>query len=125
LADVPDLHLRIAPQVDAAVSLGHGFVFDHQFDVAEFFFRCGVGPGADIHEFAILDPPMLREFGPLLLEIGRPLFALELGPIVRIPAIPPGKILAIEDGAEAFRGRRVGCVQKRGRKQSGDDQGER
>ena len=93
---VPDLHLRRAAQVDAAVGLRHGLVFDAQFDVAELLVRRRVRAGAVVDQFAILDPPVLRKLGPLLGEVGLLLLACELGSVVRIQSIPAGEIPAVE-----------------------------
>lgn len=70
LSFVPDLDLRSASEVDATVCTGDGFVFDEKFDITEFFIGCGVGAGADIDEFAVLNVPMGGKFGTLLLVVG-------------------------------------------------------
>jgi len=80
LGVVPNLHLRSAAQVDAAVGVGDGLVFELKFDVAELFIGGGVRTGADIDEFAFLDAPMLREFSALLGDPGVTFLALEGGP---------------------------------------------
>ncbi len=79
LVPVPDLHLRRAAQIDAAVGLGDGLVFDEQLDVAELLVGRGVRSGAVVDQFTVLDGPVLRELRALLLEIRLLLLAGELG----------------------------------------------
>src|SRR5690606_40500795 len=45
----PDLHLRRAAEINAAVGLGDCLVFDEQFDVAEF------AVGGEIRSLAVID----------------------------------------------------------------------
>ena len=61
LSRVPDLYLRSAPQIDATVGRRHGLVLDQKLDVAELFVRRGIGPLAVVHQFAVLDRPVLRK----------------------------------------------------------------
>ncbi len=103
---VPDLHLRRAAKVDAAVRLGHRFVFDEQLDVAELLVRRRVRAGAVIDQLAVLDAPVLRKFLALLFQARLAFFALELRDRVRIQAVPTREIIAVEDRAKAFRRRR-------------------
>lgn len=102
LCFVPDLDLWGASEVDATVCAGDGFVFDEKFDITEFFIGCGVGAGADIDEFAVLNGPMGGEFGALLLVVGCFFVANQFGRGVGVQAVPTGEIFAIEDGPEAI-----------------------
>ena len=100
LIPVPDLHLRRAAQVDAAIRFGDGLVFEAKLDVAEFRFRRGVRPGAVVDQLAVLDPPVLGEVGSLLLEVRLFLLSLELGGAVRVQPIPARQVLAVENRAK-------------------------
>ena len=48
LMEIPDLDLRIATEIDAAVGSRHRPVLEQQFDVAEFLDGRGVRPGAAV-----------------------------------------------------------------------------
>ena len=124
LVDVPDLDLRRAAQIDPAVGVRHGLVFDEQFDVAEFLVGRGIRSRAVVHQFAVLHGPVLRKLGALLLEIGFPLLALQLADRMGIQAIPPGEVLAIEDGPEALWRFRIGRAQRGDRKQTENEEAE-
>src|SRR4051812_28435476 len=102
LMPVPDLYLGRASQIDAAVGLGHGPVFDQQFDVTELLVGRCVRPTAVVDQLAVLDGPVLRELGSLLRESRLPLFARQGRNAVRVQAVPAGEIPSIEDRAEAI-----------------------
>ena len=57
---VPDLDLRRAAQVDAAVGLGHGLVVDHQLEVAVLLLRRQIRAESIVDQFAILNAPVLE-----------------------------------------------------------------
>ena len=59
LGVVPDLNLRRAAQVDAAVALGTDLVVDQQLDVAVVLVGGEVGALAVVDDLAVLDPPVL------------------------------------------------------------------
>ena len=61
LGCVPDLHLRRAAQIDAAVGLGDGAVFDTHLDVAVVAVGRGKGTVAVVDQLAVVDGPVLRE----------------------------------------------------------------
>ncbi len=110
LGRVPDLHLRSAPEIDAAVGLGDGLVVDLQLDVAVILVRGQIGPLAVIDQFAALDSPVrlgvVRPLGQLL----RLLLVVHGGKLTRVEmghAVPAGEALAIEQGDETRRGELV------------------
>ena len=84
LIPVPDLHLRRATQVDAAVSFGDGLVFNQEFDVAKFFDGRRVRAVTVVDQFTVLNGPVLRKLGALGLEIRFPFFTRELRDVVGI-----------------------------------------
>ena len=107
LGRVPDLHLRRAPEVDAAVGLGDGLVVDQQLDVAVFLVGGQVGALAVVDQLAVLDAPvLLGVLGPLG-ELLRPLLVAHGGELARVEvghAVPAVEVLAVEQGGEARRG---------------------
>ena len=117
LIEVPDLHLRRAAEVDARIGFRDRLIFEAELDVAEGLVRRRVGSRAGVDQLAILHAPVLRKIRALLGEVGRFLFAGQLEALVRIMAVPPREVLAVEQGAEAF-GRRVG--QERQGEQAGE-----
>ena len=100
LVKVPNLHLWIAAEVNAAVGFRDRLVFDQQLVVAERFVGGGVGAGAGVDELALLDAPVLGELGAHLGELGVAFFAREFGGVVWVEAVPAGEILAVEERAE-------------------------
>ena len=124
LMPVPDLHLRCAAQVNAAVRFRDGLVFKAQLDIAEFRFGRGVRSGAAVDQLAVLDSPMLGEVGPLLLEVRLFLLSVEPGAAVRVPSIPTRQVLAVENGSKASGRIRFfrGAGWKRGRHKDDDDE---
>ena len=70
LGRIPNLDLRRGPQVDAAVGLGDGFVFDEKLDVAVGLVGGEIGPVAIVHQFALVGFPVgERIFFPLVPEL--------------------------------------------------------
>ena len=59
LGEVPDLDLRRAAEIDAAVGLGADLVVDEQLDVAVVLVGGQVGALAVVDELAVLDAPVL------------------------------------------------------------------
>ena len=100
LVAVPNLHLRMAAEVDAAVGFRDSLVFDEQFVVAERFVGGGVRAGAGVDELALFDAPVRGELGAHLGELGVAFFAREFGGVVGIETVPAGEILAVEERAE-------------------------
>src|SRR4029434_4756416 len=70
LPGVPDLHLRRAAQIDAAVGLGNGLVFDVQRYIAHLLVGRRVGTVPVVDQLTVLDGPALWEIGSLLREVG-------------------------------------------------------
>ncbi len=106
LGVIPDLHLRRTAQIDAAVSLRYGLVFDNQLDVAVIFLGGQKRAEPIIDQFTVFDTPVLEG----VLGVGRFLF----GAILRahcsqhirafgLHAIPTGEVLAIKEGRESGR----------------------
>ena len=100
LVKVPNLHLWITTEVNAAVGFRDSLVFDEQFVVAERFVGGGVRAGAGVDELALLDAPVRGELGAHLGELGVAFFAREFGGVVGVEAVPAGEILAVEERAE-------------------------
>ncbi len=106
---IPDLDLRCAAQVNAAVRLGYGLVIDEQFDVAVIFFGGGVGALAIVDQDAVFDLPVFLE-GLLVLVISLFRDVLDFAWIEMRQAVPAIKILAVEQGGETRRGRNISTV---------------
>src|SRR4051812_1348857 len=103
LIAVPDLHLRRATQIDAAVGFRYGFVFDQQLDIAKLLVGRCIGTVTVVDELAVLDRPILREIGPLLRKVCVFLLTRQPGNAVRVQAMPAGKVSAVENRPEALR----------------------
>ena len=124
LVFVPDLHLRLAAEVNAAVGFWHGFVFDQQLVVAERFVGGRVRAGAGVDELALFDAPVLGELGAHLGELGVAFFAREFGGVVRVKAVPAGEVLAVEERAETGGWFGLGGAERGERGDSGEGEEE-
>ena len=117
LIPVPDLNLRCATQIDAAVGIGDCLVFNKEFDISEFLVSGRIRPVAVVDEFTVFHAPVFWKLSSLRLEVRVQLFAGQLCGVVRIQAVPSGKILTIEYRMEAFRRFGIVCSNDGGRKQ--------
>jgi hypothetical protein len=70
LGEVPNLNLRGAAQVDAAVAEGQHFVLHHEFEVAVVLVGGEVEAFAVVDEFAIFDGPVGFEVVALVIAFG-------------------------------------------------------
>lgn len=120
---IPDLHLRGHTQVDTAIGIWDGFVFEEQFNIAVFLQGGGVRSVTVIDQLTILDGPVCTKF--LLIFLPQSLFFLlahrfvfaRVGMAESEPAV---QILSIEEGFESFgwlsceRWQRIGAEQGHG-----------
>ena len=104
---IPDLHLRIAAQINAAVGTGAGqHPIDEQFEIGVVAVSGEIDPLPVTHDLAILHAPMAGQIGiPARLPGGR--FCrrgrLLLGRIEMRPAPPTREIAAIEQRHKSRR----------------------
>ena len=124
LVFVPDLHLRLAAEVNAAVGFRDRLVFDQQLVVAERFVGGRVGAGAEVDELALFDAPVLGELGAHLGELGVAFFAGEFGGVVWVEAVPAGEIVAVEERAETGGWFGLGGAERGERGDSGEGEEE-
>ena len=83
---IPNLHLRIAAQINATVGLRDRLIFEHEFEVAVVFVGGGVRPMPVIVKCAVLYAPLLQELSLLLRKRLRAIFGF--GSFVRVIAMP-------------------------------------
>ena len=124
---VPDLHLRISAQVDAAVGFSHRLVFDQQLKISELAVGGEVWPFAAIHQFTVFDPPVFDRFLPPAVQRLPALLIVHCGKLSRVemrPSMPAGQIVCIEQYGEAFRRHGV-SKRSRNRKCKADEHGDR
>ena len=103
LGEVPDLDLRVAAEIDAAIPLGADLEIDLQLDVAVVLVGGEVGALAVVDDHAVLDPPVLLQvLGALLEGLGLLVGAhrRELARVHGLHAVPAGEVLAVEEGHE-------------------------
>ena len=125
LGRIPDLDLRVAAEIDAAVGLGDGSVLEPELDVTELLVARGVRALAVVDEFASFDAPVLLEFGLALLSGPRLAGGIHHPDAPRVdvaPAVPAAKIPSIEQRTERRlrRYRRKGRLSRR-RERSGTE----
>ena len=111
LVPVPDLHLRRVAKVDAAIGLRHCLVLDQEFDVAVVLVGREVRAVAVVHQFAVLD-------APVLLRVGVPLVDL-LGTLVRGELREVGRAIRPSRGWPSRASRRGPCPLKSGANPAG------
>jgi len=107
LGEIPDLHLRIGPQIDPAVGLGDGLVINPQLEVAIISIGGQVSPLPVIDHFTILDTPMSLSVCGIGLQLGLPFGVRHGGQFSRIKvlhAMPAAQIPAVKDSRKARGG---------------------
>ena len=99
LGVIPDLHLGTSTQINTAVRQGNGFIFQEKFEVVVVGFGGQVKSLAIVHQFAVLDRPMLAnviQAGVMFLfeVLGRQrqvfagIFGFSAPPAIEVGAIP-------------------------------------
>ncbi len=105
LAEVPDLDLRRAAEVNAAISLGTDLEVDQELDVAVVFVGGEIGSLAVVDDHAVVDAPVflhvLRAVGECLGLLVGPQ-CLELAGVHGLQPVPAGEVLAVEQRDEAL-----------------------
>ena len=124
LGGVPDLHLGDAPQIDTTVAQRQHLVVDEEFKVAIVLVGGQIEALAVVDQFTILDRPVGVKVVALIIALGIEQSALnglafviglllgrhggQISRVAGAPAIPAGKVFAVEQSGEALRG----CVQR-------------
>ncbi len=127
---VPDLHLRCASQVDAAVAVLLDLPVDEHLEIAVVLGRAQTAALAVENEDAVLDLPVcphvvvgfLLELGQLVAGQGGPFVGIVVRPFEQ--SLPAGQIFAVEQGFEPLR-RLVQRLRVQGAGGQQDDQGRR
>ena len=101
---IPDLHLRAAAQINAAVAILEDFPIDEQLEIAVVLGRAQAISLAVEHQGAVDDLPMVAHALVGLGLGGRQFVLRHLGPLGRIgdQALPAVEIPSIEQSHEAL-----------------------
>src|SRR5271157_2373399 len=101
--EIPDLDLRCAAEINAAVALGADLEIDEELDVAVILVGGQVDALAVVDDLAVFDTPMLLQ----VLRIPGKLLGLlvategsELPRIGGLLTVPAGQVLTVEEGDE-------------------------
>ena len=123
---IPNLHLRHAAQINAAVGEGNGLVFHEQLEVAVVLFGRGVHSVAVVHQFVALDVPM--RFAGLRVDFHHRAFLVGVGPFLDLRRARLGRHreeLAMIGGRAAAPALEILAVEKRGEARRRVDFGQR
>ena len=100
---IPDLNLRVAAQVNSAVSLRYGFVVDHEFDVSIILIGREVHPMTIVDQLAFIHTPVLADILQILLSLCLPILfghGPEFSGIEVSHSMPTLEIFSVEKGLE-------------------------
>jgi hypothetical protein len=101
---VPNLHLRIAAQVDAAVSLAADLPIHPQLEVAIVLRRLQTLPLPVVNENAFLDRPVRQVFLIRFLLLRPQLLGRQLGPFGQLhEPLPTVEVLAVKEQLKPLR----------------------